>query len=322
MGRTMQNHHDHVGKRTRASGFLSNAWRNLKRGVIRSEKELAFLKGAAILSLLGTLIGAYFQNLSAYEGKVATQAKDDLLAATEAFTEASVTLSTPLSLQERLVFGYFDAVDQRVDGDPNAYVTKNARALSVPYESAYTGLRQNIDLLARKAEIYLDWPSNLSHDAANNEPPTADPINRTALGAYNFDCDNNVPNFTAGGSRIKLFNNDKTDSIDFDWYSAKHNVLAIYYCFNVIQRRIRPIREWGANISLDVDKQRSFNENKKNLEDQLTKQVIRLNVFLGLAMNRIDEIRAKYRPHGYTCSLPGVRELMGRRCTPVRVAGS
>jgi hypothetical protein len=317
----MQNRIDDAGKRKPTSGAPSHFWHKLKRGIIRGEKELNFLKGAAIVSVLGTLIGAYFQNLSAYEDKVSTQAQDDLKAATDAFTEASVALSTPLSLQERVVFGYFDSLDQGVDKKPNAYVAKNARALSAPYESAYTDLRERIDLLARRVEIYLDWPSDRNHDAANNVSPIADPINRSAFGTYSFDCDNDMPNFTRAGSRVKLFNKDRTDSIELDWYSAKHNVLAIYYCFNLMQGQIRPIREWGANITLDPAEQRSFNEKKKDIESRLTKQIVRLNAFLGLAMNSIDQIRAKYRPHGYVCSVPGVRELMGRRCTPVRLAG-
>ena len=140
-----------------------------------------------LLGVLGTLIAAYFQNLSAYHDKVTALAKDDMAAAAQAFTDASTALSGPLSLQERLISGYFAAVDQKVDADDTAYVTTSTRAINGPYEVAYTALRQNINLLARKVEIYLDWPSNPLHDPAINVSASADPINNSSLlGTYNF----------------------------------------------------------------------------------------------------------------------------------------
>src|SRR6516225_5144154 len=144
-----------------------------------------FFKGVSfvgLLGVLGTLIAAYFQNLSAYQDKVTALAKDDMAAAAQAFTDASTALSRPLSLQERLILGYFAAVDQKVDTDDTAYMTKRTRAINGPYEDAYTALRQNINLLARKVEIYLDWPSNPLHDPAiNGLSATADPINNSSL---------------------------------------------------------------------------------------------------------------------------------------------
>jgi len=35
-----------------------------------------------------------------------------------------------------------------------------------------------------------------------------------------------------------------------------------------------------------------------------TKQILRLNAFMSLAMRQIDQIRVKYRPNGFICSLP------------------
>jgi hypothetical protein len=291
-------------------------------GARKSSILALFLKGGlgvTFVGALGTLIGAFFQNLSAYEDKAAAQAKDDLAAAAQTFTEASSALSVPLSLQERLVFGYYDAVDQNVDGDDNALVTKNARAIDAPYEAAYTSLRENINLLAQKAEIYLDWPSNPKHDPTKSVPPTQDPISSSALGTYKFDCDNNMPVFTGSNTTTKLPSPSGDGSqLIVDWYSAKHNILAIYYCFNIINSTMKPLREWAAHIPPAPAARSSFLGRKSALEAQLTKQVLRQYAFMGLAMNEIEQIRVRYRPNGYQCSVPILRGLLGQRCTAFR----
>ncbi|MGH6671146.1 MAG: hypothetical protein ACRECV_04100 [Xanthobacteraceae bacterium] len=295
-------------------------WARFRNGIIRTEKEYAFLKGLALVSLIGTLIGAYFQNLSAYEAKVSALAKDDLTAATQAFTDASTALSVPLSLQERLIFGYFDAVDQGVDNDDNAYVTKNAHAIDGPYETAYTTLRESINLLAQKMEIDLDWPSNAQHDPTKNVAPTADPITTSDLGAYKFNCETNMPSFGPNNHLLALPDpQKKKPPLLINWYSAKHNVLTIYYCFNLTHNSIRVLREWASKIQPSTEERKTLLGRKKTLQTRLNNQVLRLYAFMGLAMNQIDLIRAKYRPNGYLCSVPGAREALGKTCAPIQI---
>jgi hypothetical protein len=74
------------------------------------EGEYSFLRGLTVLSVIGTLIGAYFQNLSAYENKVAAQAQTDMTAATQTFADASGALAPPLSLQWQLISDYHRAI--------------------------------------------------------------------------------------------------------------------------------------------------------------------------------------------------------------------
>ena len=71
----------------------------IKRALLATEGKFAFVKGLTFIGFLGTLIAAYFQYLTAYEDKVATQAKEDLTAATAAFTDTSTALSVPIMLQ-------------------------------------------------------------------------------------------------------------------------------------------------------------------------------------------------------------------------------
>ena len=164
-------------------------WPRLKQTIIRTETKFSFVKGLGIASLLGTLIAGYFQYLSAYHDKVSALAEQDMSAATAAFADVSQALSTALSLQERLIFGFYDAVNQKVDTDDDAYVTKSARAINEKYETQYTALRENVNLLARKMELYIDWPSWPLRDLGAQNLPTADAVNLSLLGAHDFACD-------------------------------------------------------------------------------------------------------------------------------------
>jgi hypothetical protein len=290
------------------------------------QRLLHQISAVTIISVIGTLLVSYFQNLSSYEDKVASLAKDDMAAATQTFSEASAALSAPLSLQERLVFGYFDAVEAKVEID-NDYITATTRELNGAYKDAYTALRQNINVLARKVKLYLDWPSDLNRDLAMNALLTSDPItDSSVLGTYKFDCDKNMPAFGIDKDTNKdlskiVLTSKEGKKITFDWNSAKHEIFAIYYCFYVTHQNIELLREWASAIKTDTSARAKFNEKKKDLEEQQTKQVLRLYTFMGLTMNDISQIRKKYRPSGYLCSLPIVRQMIERSCMPVRTAG-
>ena len=91
--------------------------------------------GLTLLSALGTLIGAYFQNLSAYENKVAAQAQTDMTGATQTFAEASSALAAPLRLQWQLIKDYHNAVVAGTDAEANGETT-NAREIYKAYTKA------------------------------------------------------------------------------------------------------------------------------------------------------------------------------------------
>jgi hypothetical protein len=298
-------------------------WQKLKNGVIKTEAEYSFFKGITFLGFLGTVIGAYFQYISAYNDKVAALAKDDLAAATSAFTDASKQLSVPLSLQERLVFSFFGANAPGTDKANKAYISGNAAKMIAQYDAAYTDLRQTINLTAQKMAIFLDWASDINRDPAHSGVPAADPINSSMLGEVGFDCEAHMPSFEPGKTRVSLKNANDGAQLVVDWYSAKHNVYTIYFCFDLIHRQMQPVRQWAANTAADPANLQGFMAQRDALEGRLTRQVVRLNTFMNVAMREIEQIRVKYRPRGPYCNVPVVREvvnLFSRRCTPVRVA--
>jgi hypothetical protein len=304
-------------------GNKSGFWQSVRR----IEQDFAISK-LAILSVIGTLIGAYFQNLSTYNDKVAAQAKDDMTAATQAFADASSALSVPLALQKQLISGYHNAIATNTDSDNTAYETANAHSIYKSYTDAYRSLSENYNLLARKMELYLDWPSNLTRDPATDSTPTTDIINMSLLNTYGFDCEDDMPSF----QKIDPENKNKDDSqvelphhgkpvLTVDWYSAKHNVLAIETCFEITHEAMTPVRQWASGSTVDqVARTKFINTNFEIFSKRASNQVLRLNAFMSLAMYDIDKIRVKYRPNGFLCSVPIVRGALGKKCMPVRTA--
>src|SRR5437763_15856960 len=125
-----------------------------------------------------------------------------MTAATKTFMEIANAFSEAQTLQQILFFDFSGALDDSTEASEQALTTKDARGIFPGYENARKTLRQNSNLLARKAEIYIDWASDFGRDAAQARTPTTDPLTQPLLGAYNFDCDDaaNFPQFETASS--------------------------------------------------------------------------------------------------------------------------
>jgi hypothetical protein len=300
----------------------------IKSVLVGAERDYSFVRGLTVLSVFGTLIGAYFQNLSAYENKVTAQAQTDMAAATQTFTDASTALAIPLNLQWRLINDYHNAIMAGTDADATGYEMRNAREIYTTYIKAYDDLSQNYNLLARKVELYIDMASNLDPHPRSDETPLLREIDMARLNAYGFDCEENMPSFNKQArdkngkeedeSKISLKNPDNGKILPVDWYSAKHHVLTIETCFEINHRAMTAVHQWASGSTVEPAQKNTFMErNFKILHTRASNLVLRLNSFMSLAMFDINKIRIKYRPNGFICSVPGL-SLFGN-CTPVPV---
>jgi hypothetical protein len=159
------------------------------------DSKLSVAKGFVFVGLLTSLFGGFFQYLSAYDQKVSDQAKEDMTQASATFEEISNSFAEMQALQQILYSDFTSAVRTRSDASEQALDTRNAREISDTYEKARVALREKIDVLARKAEIYIDWASDVGRDPAAKRDVDQDPLTRTLLRAYKFDCANNFPRF-------------------------------------------------------------------------------------------------------------------------------
>lgn len=324
------------------------------------DSQISAAKGLAIVTCLTGFFGGYFQYLNAYDEKVGVQAKDDMAAATATFMEISNAFAEAQLLQQLIYFDFVDAVSEKTDAGDKDMTTKNARDIFPGYIKARTMLRQNSSVLARKAEIYIDWASDRDRDPAKPRPLDDDPLNQALLGYYNFDCHafansphfenvntkgenpdpiksnegacaaGNVINENSNKTSIHLCardengNNDPHKSpVTINWLSAKHHVLTMYYCFNATHAHMETVRIWASSNDLSVQRKIEFSDKKDRIKLDLDNQVDRLNAFMSLAMSQLERIRVKYRPAGFFCHVPLVRDLIGivsTRCTPIRAA--
>jgi hypothetical protein len=292
--------------------------------------QFHFFVSLPVITVIGSALTGHFQYLSAYQDKVNTIATQQIAAAETIFTEVSTTFSKAIILQQTLYFDYQDAIKFGTLKNETALETKNARAIYQEYYSLRTKLRESIDLLARKMEIDLDWPSDIERDAANVKTIGSDPMNRIALGAYNFDCDGakykpsfDPKNFTADvpPPESLLKENPEALPLGIDWRSAKHHLLTLYFCFNQTHGNIEAVREWASNSFISDAAQEKFS--KYDIRSELDGIAIRLNAFMTLTMRDIEVIRVKFRPRGWYCHVPIVREIVdtsGKICMPIRTA--
>jgi hypothetical protein len=280
------------------------------------DSQFSVAKGLAIVTLLTSFFGGYFQYLNAYQEKVSTQAKEDMAGATATFTDVSNAFAEMQALQQILYADFTRAVRDKSDASDKALSTMNAQHVSEIYEKAWTTLRENVDLLARKAEIYIDWASDTSRDPAGKRNVDDDPLTRSLLRDYDFSCSDksNFPRFgdvnaknkpveetsdeefcAAGGKqdddaeitpdrafiRICASKNVKRATRIY-WYSAKHHVLTMHYCFEAAHDRLEAVRGWASKSGRDKTKENQILTEAGQVGAELDNLARRLNAFTSL----------------------------------------
>jgi hypothetical protein len=316
-------------KDDQATRSLRERCRNLLSGI---QNRFHFFVSLPVITVIGSLLASHFQYLSAYQDKVAAEAKQQVSAAETTYTDVSIMFSKAITLQQYLFFDFRDSVKANTFSDGHALNTTDARAVFKQYDELRISLRQNIDLLARRVERDLDWRSDPERDPANVSL-VDDPVTRIKLGAYNFECeseDGPMPDFHPGESNVALppppemlAYNPKAKPLRLDWYSAKHHVLTLYYCFEVAHRRIVAARQWAANGTVDSAAANAFAHSMDNIQVSFNREAERLNAFMTLAARRIEIIQVKFRPRPWVCHAPLIRELVDvysktNYCLPIR----
>jgi hypothetical protein len=267
---------------------------------------------SAALTFAGWLLGSYFQYISWRDQQNIDLFKQDFTAANTAFAEVSGVLSTAMNLQQMIEAHFRSAVIARVDADDSAFLTVSGRRLYQPYVDAQNSLKENIDVLARKMEIFVDWASDLTHNPSA-KGQGADRISRSTLDKYDFKCEKDVPDVTdfekLTTQKIEKKDESKIEKtyepLQIDWHSAKHHVLTFQYCLEEIHKKILPALQWASHNAVDPYQKDSFVADE-DLDVLVGKQVERLNAFMLLVMWRLDDIRQRYQRMGYGCHVLGL----------------
>ena len=316
------------------------------RALRRANSAVSYIIGLPILTMLGGLLVGYYQYLNAYQEKISARAENDVKTATAAFSEISKKFSQVQMLQQALFTNVSNALDEKVSRDEQVMAAKHAKAISATYETAWVTLLENGDLMARSAEIDIDWATDFNRDQVTSHYPNSDPLSRSLLATYDFDCNDNLPKVApvirerpsdaceADGSRYfgvhdfssnvcpkRRISTDSPPSVRVEWYSAKHQVLTMHYCLQVLHQRLSKARSWALHGEPNPATAAAFRTERDQLRREIDIQAARLEAFMGLALFHIEAIRVKYRPVSFVCHLPFATPLISRwndSCTPVQ----
>jgi hypothetical protein len=119
--------------------------------------------------------------------------------------------------------------------------------------------------------------------------------------------------------RICAGNKDKRAARIY-WYSAKHHVVTMDYCLEAAHDRLKAVRDWASKSDRDKARENEILAQAGQVGTELDNLARRLTAFTSLALFQMERIRVKYRPPGFVCSVPLVRDILSKRCLPVRTA--
>jgi hypothetical protein len=274
----------------------SGMWERLKANFLLAEHTVVFLRNLSLVGLLGTVIGSYFQYVSWREEQNIARYKQDFDAASATFTDVSRVLSTASNLQQMVYFTFKDAVDSKQETAKDGFLMKSGSTIYQSYVDARRSLREGIDVLARRLEIYIDWPSDSKRDPAHVRILTADPMDGHLLGVYDFDCDKHMPGATSlDTAKTEFLEVSNRPPLRIDWGSTKHQIIMFQYCFEASHRAILAARQWASQTTVDPAEKVRLLDDPQKIGDALDRQVVRLSALMALSMSRIEDIRLRYQ---------------------------
>jgi len=280
-------------------------WNDLVQRLRRLAKKITVGVAVSVAATsLGWLLGSYFQYISWRDQQNIDMFKQDFAAANATFAEVSGVLSIAMNLQQMIEANFRRALIENVDADDSAYLTVSGRRLYQPYIDAQNSLKENIDVLARKMEIFVDWASDPTHNPSA-KGQGADRMSRSMLDKYDFKCERYIPDVTDFKKLTTQKVEKKDEPLRIDWNSAKHHVLTFQYCLEKIHNKILPALQWASRSPVDPYQKDSVVADE-DLDTLIGKQVERLNAFMLLVMWRLDDIRERYQRMGYRCHVLGL----------------
>ncbi|MBX9646125.1 MAG: hypothetical protein K2X57_03595 [Xanthobacteraceae bacterium] len=313
---------------------------SLRTGPGRYFNLMNTIIGLPIVTILGGLVASYIQYSIAYQEKIASRGAEELKAASETFNDISKKFAEAQTLQQMLLSDFSTAIDSNADSSEHTLAAKHARSIFPTYEKVSNALLGAADVMAYDAERYIDWASDLA-SGSENKRPYSDPITHGNLRFSDFDCEYHVPYFSgpsASGTNTCLSGNtdqardppspvaricprkksNDASPILIDWYSEKHEVITMHYCFQALHDRLMKVRFWASQEETSSEAKAAFQAEREQMQSAIDHQSLRLTAFMSLGLFRIDSIQLRYRPISFECQIPFFKPSHG--CRPVTLA--
>jgi hypothetical protein len=303
----------------------SKSW--LRGLLLALDKPFNFATRLTSVGAVGVIIAALVQYSSWRDEKNLTRHKEELSSAISTFSEISGALSAVMNLQQILFFTYKAYYETDDEQKINAFFA-SGKAIATQYVNLRTALRQNIDVLAAKADLFIDRPT--TPDSKRIAPVSNAPqvfSNRDSLRSNMFNCERDMPSS----------NTIEVKKITLDWTHTRSHVWTFYYCLEEVHTSLLPARVWASldtrgddqavakaednkktklALYAKVDDQGvTTNDNKKNIKIDLhekfsdeemdkvvrdfDRETQRLNHFIALSIRKIEEIRLRAKENGF-----------------------
>jgi len=294
------------------------------------DQPFRFATRFASVGVVGVIFAAVVQYSSWRDEKDLNRHKEELTNAISAFSEISGALSAVMNLQQILFFTY-QAYSKTNDLHERNTFIANGKEIGAQYVAQRTKLRQSIDVLTAKADLFIDRPATpeSSRIAPVSEAPQVI-SNRDILRGNSFSCQRDMPypNVASAG-RINVV---PVGKILIAWSRSRWHVAAFYYCLEEIHTELLPVRVWASSDvkesgvdseprdktmvaflaknddqSGKTDENKAKNDLKSKYPDEgkntlipdFDRETTRLNEFMALAIQKIEEMRLKSKENGF-----------------------
>jgi hypothetical protein len=267
-----------------------------KRFVFTLDESYRFATKFALLGLIGTIIGSYFQYNAWRDEKALARYKDELASSIATFSEVAGALSGVMTLQQILFYSYKNATGflRPIDGQTKSFLSESAKEYEKEYFVARTSLRKSIDVLAGKTSLFIDRPVESDERRVELlEQPEYVVSDRDSLRSEDFTCRLNLPRLNPRFEKLK------TRSID--WNSARDQVATLFYCLDEIHNEMLFVRMWAqSGRTTDGDKDNCAHQHTMwELQHDIELQTNRLNELIAVSTKKIEQLRLRDRPRSF-----------------------
>jgi hypothetical protein len=266
------------------------------------DRPFRFVANLTSLSLFSIIVAAVIQYSAWRDDKLLTRHKEELSSAVASFSEIAGFLSAAMNLQQILYFTYKDA---HGPNDPQQlnYLLMNAKSIWADYTVSRLTLRKSVDVLIGKSDLFIDRPGRPEAQRSVTNVAKTDNLlvfsNRDILRSQGFRCYEHW-------SQPKPIN---LKTLSIDWQQTRNHVGTFYYCLEELHKIIFDIRVWAHAAEV----QRAGQPDEKTTAVQLSDaemeqieygfdlQTRRLNDFIAVTTNKIEEMRLRTNDNGFLC---------------------
>jgi hypothetical protein len=268
---------------------------SLRRALLLLDRPFQFAARLTSFGAVGVILASIIQYSAWRDEKNLARHHEELTNAISNYSEISGALSADMNLQQILYFTYKNALGYygEVDDRKYKYLFTSAKSVSSEYANLRTKLREEIDVLTGKADLFIDRPTTKYSKRASAQASFIDPqvfSNRDLIRKNGFDCTRHLPD----ASPTTIAN------IVINWQETRYHVWTLYFCLEERHSALLPMRIWASQEGPQADQGPKAPVDKMDgIEKAFDLDTKRLDALILLASVKIEEIRLRSQEDGF-----------------------